>query len=226
MEILYNLAKDFFNKKFFKTSFFYAVFLAVFFTLAGMMLRSGVLSGLDAYLRDAVLSLRGETLNHLMILTTYLSDKVIVLPVALLTSIYFLYRKKYDFLFGLLTSSFVVSLVVVLAKLFFARLRPPFSEALLFENDFSFPSGHTARAVAFYGILAYFVFVSTRNKIEKFLAIFVGLAMIFSISFSRVYLGVHWPSDVFGSLIFSGVWLCLLIYLCEIKRKMRIQMMM
>ncbi len=96
-------------------------------------------------------------------------------------------------------------------KMFFMRPRP--SYPLLYkEESFSFPSGHATFGFIFYGALAYFIWLTNLPKIWKYIAMFFLVALSLTISFSRVYLRVHFPSDVLGGFCLGYSWLFLMIY--------------
>ncbi|MEK7452864.1 MAG: phosphatase PAP2 family protein [Patescibacteria group bacterium] len=176
----------------------------------------------DNAVQDAIFSLREENLNSIMIFITYFGDKEIIFPLSFFIILYFFLKKKYEFLIALLTSISIISVIVYSIKLFFYKPRPSLADALILESGFSFPSGHVAVAIVFYGILSYFVFISAKRNFEKISSILLFVIMVFLITFSRVYLGVHFLSDVMASMIFSTVWLGFLIYLLEIKRKQEV----
>ncbi len=87
-------------------------------------------------------------------------------------------------------------------KTLFARPRPDF--ALQELADFSFPSGHATGAVAFYGFLAWLAL--RRGWLSPAPALALGLGAAGLIGFSRLYLGVHYLSDVLGGYLVGGLW--------------------
>jgi len=92
-------------------------------------------------------------------------------------------------------------------KWLFARPRPTVFPPLTVETTFSFPSGHTMAAVAFYGLLAVFLWQWRQRSIAVFSA-----GWVFVIAFSRIYLGVHYPSDVLGALAVGLFWLIMVVW--------------
>ena len=90
------------------------------------------------------------------------------------------------------------------------RARPDSGAWLASAGGFSFPSGHATAAIAFYGMLA--VLLATGRSPRVKAAIWLGAAVIVAlVAASRVYLGVHWMSDVLGGLAFGAAWLCLVL---------------
>ncbi len=110
-------------------------------------------------------------------------------------------------------------LVNLAMKYSFHRLRPP--DPLIDPlKTFSFPSGHATSAFIFYGLLVYLVWKTTIGYHYKITAGILLISLSLLIGFSRVYLRVHYPSDVSAGLLIGFAWLLLLITLMErIKRE-------
>ncbi len=96
-------------------------------------------------------------------------------------------------------------------KLHFKRLRPDVPWALVQESSFSFPSGHSVMAMVMYGVIVYKTQDKLRSKWSKAALMLGALAMVVGIGVSRVYLGVHYPSDVAGGYFVGAVWLAAVI---------------
>ena len=100
-------------------------------------------------------------------------------------------------------------------KSFFERERPNVNRIIEAEG-FSFPSGHSMGSMTYYGFLIYLVLRSKRKPYSKFgLGILLCLVILL-IGISRIYLGVHYPSDVMAGYMAGSVWLVLCISLLEI----------
>jgi len=138
----------------------------------------------------------------------------------LLISLLFTVIKRWYYLVALIVSVSGGQIFVWLIKHLVERPRPPLINALAPENSFSFPSGHSFIAFSFYGLLTYFLFRATKSKFLKVFSIVVGISIISAIGFSRIYLGVHWPSDVLASFASGAAWLTALITTLEIMRKL------
>jgi undecaprenyl-diphosphatase len=106
-----------------------------------------------------------------------------------------------------------------LLKGLFQRPRPHFAHPLLVETSYSFPSGHAMESFVAYGMLAYFAVLALRSW-EARVAVVCGAALlVVLIGFSRMYLGVHYFSDVIAGYAAGGVWLSALITGAETIRR-------
>ncbi len=109
-----------------------------------------------------------------------------------------------------------------LGKLAVHRIRP--SVAFYTEKTFSFPSGHATIAVALYGFIAYILFREFKQWKYKLNAVFITTLVILAIGLSRLYLGVHFLSDVWGGYLLGLLWLIIGISIAEwLLRRQRSQ---
>lgn len=131
----------------------------------------------------------------------------VAVPLAVVTAVLWQQRKKRTAV--LIFASFAGSVALnTILKLFFARLRPNIFPPLIIETSFSFPSGHTMAAVAFYGLISILLWRSHRHGWAILPGLWVPL-----VALSRIYLGVHYPSDVLASLAVGTIWLILMMLL-------------
>lgn len=100
-------------------------------------------------------------------------------------------------------------LLNVALKLAFARARPELEHALVTLHTYSFPSGHTAAATVFYGVLAAYLVSRTFGRWTRAAIVLAAAAAVALVAFSRVYLGAHFPSDVLAAACSSTAWLAL-----------------
>lgn len=110
---------------------------------------------------------------------------------------------------------FVVNYIM---KISFHRLRPPDPLIEKLEN-FSFPSGHATSAFIFYGLLTYLVWKTELPKLYKYILGTLFILFSLLIGFSRVYLRVHFPSDVLAGFCIGFAWLALTVWLFEKLKK-------
>lgn len=101
-------------------------------------------------------------------------------------------------------------------KYIFKRERPR-DIMMVIENGFSFPSGHTMLATIFYGFIIYLIYKSDKSRKFKYVSIILLSLLILLIGISRIYLGVHYTTDVLGGYLISISYLMIFIYYIEKK---------
>jgi membrane-associated phospholipid phosphatase len=96
-------------------------------------------------------------------------------------------------------------------KLMVRRARPFWEQPLATESTFSFPSGHSLGAVVGYGLAVYGIYLLTRHRRSWLTAAIVALILTLAIGYSRMYLGVHYFSDVLGGFAVGAFWLAITV---------------
>lgn len=124
------------------------------------------------------------------------------------SSFCFFKNKKY----GTYISLNLICIVILnqLLKHIIQRPRPT-EHRIIDETGYSFPSGHSMVSMAFYGFLIYLIYQYIENKYWKYFLCVILSVLILFIGISRIYLGVHYPSDVVGGFCFSIAYLILYI---------------
>lgn len=130
----------------------------------------------------------------------------IVSIVTLAICAYLWTRRQRDWVLTFLLAVFVGMLLNVGLKHLFERLRPSFPDTIQRFATFSFPSGHTMLATAFYGTLCLFVISRVKALRWQVLAVLMGGVMIGLVGFSRVYIGAHYLSDVLAAIAEGLAW--------------------
>ena len=104
----------------------------------------------------------------------------------------------------------IVTILNQLLKAILQRPRPT-EYRIVEETGYSFPSGHSMVSMAFYGYLIYLIYKYVKNKYIKWISIVLLSILVCSIGISRIYLGVHYTSDVLGGFLISMSYLVLYI---------------
>jgi undecaprenyl-diphosphatase len=142
-----------------------------------------------------------------MLAWTNLGSTWLVLLFAVVVGIVLAFRRWNYWLRRLVWSVPACMLSVEVVKHLFQRPRPIVSHPLLELATYSFPSGHAASATVLYGFLAILICSFTQKTICQTLIWSAAVALIASVAFTRIYLGVHYLTDVAGGVILGAAWL-------------------
>jgi undecaprenyl-diphosphatase len=147
-----------------------------------------------------------EWLDGPMRLVTALGYYWVVLPV-LAVSVLVFYLKGWRLSAVLLSVSTVGSfLLTTFLKGVFERSRPELFDSGYAASFYSFPSGHATIAVGFYGTLT-LILAYRLHGYARWLVVACGVSLVLLIGFSRLYLGVHYPTDVLAGFLAAPLWL-------------------
>jgi undecaprenyl-diphosphatase len=162
------------------------------------------LSSFDKIMITAIQGLETHWLTTIMTFFTWIGSGNVVMPITIISALllYFIFKKPHQAILLVVVVGGTVAFNHLL-KLYFKRERPVFHR-ILDAHGYSFPSGHTMMAFSLYVIIAYIAWRNVKTRLGKFLLILFASFMIFMIGTSRIYLGVHFPSDVAGGLMASG----------------------
>ena len=119
---------------------------------------------------------------------------------------------------GLLIGINLVTITILNQIFKFILQRPrPTENRIINENGYSFPSGHSMISMAFYGFLIYLIYKYVKNKKLKYISITLISVLIIFIGISRIYLGVHYTSDVLAGFLFSISYLIIYVLIANNK---------
>lgn len=154
-----------------------------------------------------------ERNNEIMEVFTFLGTHLFLIPANLVLIAYFLFIKKRKWYSIKIPAIALSSLgLMFLLKGLFDRERP--NVPLLFHaKGLSFPSGHALMSVTFYGLLIYMIFKDVDNKPLKWTLISLLVLLIIIIGMSRVYLRVHYATDVIAGYCIGFLWLVFTVWL-------------
>ena len=168
---------------------------------------------LDLAVRKAFFSLRSQILNPIVILITHLSDTVTIIAFCAILLV-MPNRKQYGVPLSLAALGGLAFYKPM--KHIFLRARPDTALHLVTQGGYSFPSGHSVTSAIFYGLLIYLLNRHCKNeKLKKILGAVCGFLAL-AIGPSRIYVGVHWPTDVLAGWCIGGA--VLLVSICILER--------
>ena len=148
-----------------------------------------------------------ERMTNIVKILTSLGSALVVI---ILTIVLFIAIKNKRIAVSIVINLIVITILNNLLKIIFLRPRPNVNNLIL-ESGYSFPSGHSSTGMAFYGYLIYLIYKYVNNKkIKISLIIFLSLVIV-AIGLSRIYLGVHYASDVLGGFLLAIVYLIIFI---------------
>lgn len=197
-----------------KSSFAFLIFVLIGYTV---QFYPETLNSFDTTIQSFVRGQLPDGLTQFFRLIT-VSGNVLsqVIIVAVATIIFFLLKWKSEAYF-ILASGSLAGIIIMVMKLIYHRHRPTL-EHLVFAPGFSFPSGHALGSIMIFGALALILMGRVHSRGAK-LAIQILIAMfIILVGLSRIYLGVHFPSDVIGGFVLGYGVLNLLYYYYNQKR--------
>lgn len=166
----------------------------------------------DKTVIDMVQGLEAGVLTAAMKFFTYIGSTrlIITLTIPIFLFLFLVLRLRGEILI-FLAVVYITPILNRLLKLYFLRARPDFHR-LIEIGGYSFPSGHAMNAFSFYSILAFLLWRHVPTRPGRIVVILFSSLMIFAIGISRVYLGVHYPSDIIGGFLASGLWVAAVIW--------------
>lgn len=179
------------------------------------ILHSDVITFADIRIANLLTYFRHDFYSRIFLWITILGKMEIVLFISILMLIIFYSKKKYEYIWSLVIGIVGSTSCLYFGKLIFHRPRP--YVALYLEKSFSFPSGHATISVLLYGFICYVILKNSEKWKTKVNAFFITLVVIGLIGFSRLYLGVHFLSDVLGGYLLGAIWLFTIIAITEYR---------
>lgn len=154
-----------------------------------------------------------------MLAITFLGSTGFVTCAAIVFGIYLVWRRRFYWLAAVLASVFGGMLLNRTLKLVFQRPRPHFDDPVISITGYSFPSGHTMAATVLFGVLAAYFFAQTSGRRARLLIVLAAATVIALVGFSRMYLGVHYLSDVLSAIAEGLAWLAICLTTADLLAK-------
>jgi undecaprenyl-diphosphatase len=199
-------------------AFAITLLLAIGFVTVVYLVGSQRIAKFDEVLINAAQGMKTPGLTIVMNGFTVIGSGYVVALIAVLLCL-FLYkvlghRQELVLFLAIIGGSAILNVIL---KLLFHRERPTLHR-MIEVTGYSFPSGHSMASFAMYGGLTYLLWRHISSTWGRALLVLISVVFIVFIGVSRIYLGVHYPSDVVGGYLASGTWLGLSIWVFE-RRK-------
>lgn len=199
--------KRYINKK----NILFCISLISFFTILVLVLVKKELF-IDYQGYKFASSFISDNLTKILRIITILGSAKFLIGITVGLTIVFLIKKEYRYSLFVVLNILCSYLFNSLIKYIVQRNRPV-GHRLVEEKGFSFPSGHSMVSFAVYTFLIYLVYRNIKNKVLKIALIVLLSLLIILIGFSRIYLGVHFTSDVIAGYLISFIYINIFIYL-------------
>jgi len=183
-----------------------AIAICVFVMIAENVLEKEIFN-FDHDIYNILVLYRNPFLNTFFKTITNLGSAAFLITISIVCLI-LIKNIKYKILIPL--NLVIITTLNIALKHAFNRPRPEHLR-IIEETGFSFPSGHSMVCMAFYGYIIYLIYKNIKNKKIKYMSLEILGILILLIGFSRIYLGVHYASDVIAGMCFSIAYLILTI---------------
>lgn len=175
--------------------------LLVLFIINSILVINNKFTIIDDSVHNFVMRFYSEMTTKFMKVFTFLGSTPFIILLCVLVFVILIYKKQKEYAYkcgGILVISTLINNIV---KVIVRRPRPEYITVV--ENTFSYPSGHTMASVTLYGFLIYFILKSKISKTYKIIfSVILGIIPVL-VGISRIYLGAHYFSDVFGGALLS-----------------------
>ncbi len=173
-----------------------------------------IINSIDNNIYNLIIQMMSQKTTAIMLFISYLGSAITLITLSIAFIIAF--KNKKDAIYVSINLAIIFLLNRIL-KLVVARPRPNVMR-LTSEDGYSFPSGHSMVSMGYYGFLIYLIYKNIKNKKLKYTLITFLSILILLIGISRIYLGVHYATDVIGGFIIATVYLAIFIKIIYRKK--------
>lgn len=197
-------------KEFVKKNYLWIILIILFFIFVDIVT--------DLYFDDVIKydilarkifvdTIRSDAITNIMKFITFFGSGTVLITISIVSIFVFKNKRK-----GIcICSNLLISTLLNQILKFIIQRPRPRGYNLIIESGFSFPSGHSMISAAFYGYIIYLIFTHIKNKKLKIFLSIITFLLVISIGCSRIYLGVHYASDVLAGFILAIIYLVLFI---------------
>ena len=190
----------------------FALSILSFAAMVDSLSEKGTLFHLDLKINAYMIKVANPGLTGPLGTITGLGNIFLVVTVAVIVGVILFIRKNWWRLLALFLGVAIGQAVLNILKVIFQRPRP---KTEMYVFSYSFPSGHVFSATVIYGFCIYLAFRLIKNATVKWIVVTLLALLILLIGFSRVYLGVHWLSDVLAGYATGFAWLLFCIFFAK-----------
>lgn len=190
--------------KYKKVNCLIAVILMIFFIIVTALVVTNNISWFDDSIYNFIIGFRSNPLDLVLKTITRLGDTVVIMIIVIVTLMFLNKRNRI-----ILGSTTILTVTFNQAIKHILRRPRPEHLRLIKQGGFSYPSGHSMIAICVYGIMIYLINKNIKNKKIKIMLSILLTILILTIGISRIYVGVHYPSDVLGGFLLAGAILIL-----------------
>jgi len=170
----------------------------------------------------------GPAADQVMLFFTTLGSTVVLSLWVVLASLAFWRKGRWIDAAGVIIAAGGAGLANQILKEIFRRVRPDLFPGPFHLTSYSFPSGHSMGSIACYGMLAFLIARLLRHPLQKLAVVAGAAAIVLCVGLSRIYFGVHYPTDVLGGFLAGAIWLAISIALVQAaewhaRRRQRMQ---
>ena len=177
--------------------------LLVLFIVNTMFVVTDSYTVIDSSVHNFVMRFASEMTSKMMHFITFFGSTTFIVVLCAVIFIGFLFKKKKGIAYNTASILIISTVINNVLKLIIQRPRPEYITVV--EHSYSYPSGHTMASTTLYGFLIYLICKSNISKKYKIIYSYVLGTLILLVGLSRIYLGAHFFSDVFGGMILSGI---------------------
>lgn len=183
--------------------------------------KNGALKKIDTSIHDWATHQRTAGATLFFTAVTIVGSPLGVTVILVIIGIILMIQRRWRWVIYLAVTSCGGGLLDRELKRYFARARPDVAEMLHSAHGYSFPSGHAMGSAVAFGALAYLAFRAIRSWPAKTAVMAFLYSLLAAVAFSRVYLGVHWVSDVLAGVIAGTLWVTTTTVAYETLRRIR-----
>jgi membrane protein DedA with SNARE-associated domain/membrane-associated phospholipid phosphatase len=198
---------------------FSAIFVWIFGGITEDILTGDPIITVDQWVLSNVLYFRTPAITKFMVIFTHLAGEAAIAAGSLGAVAYSLVKKRFDYLIAYISAILGGGILLLVLKVAVHRIRPVSGISLISAGGWSFPSGHAMMSVVFYGMILYFVIRNISSWKLRVFTVTAAAFIIFLLGLSRIYLQVHYMSDILAGYAGGLFWLTICITALEVYRK-------